>query len=71
MRKHAPFGSNVPKPDRPLPDLTPLPDLSRRPDPRRTGARAAIILVLLLVALAGTAYTGWLLYHLPAAPPGK
>ena len=54
--------------DRPLPDLTPLPDLSRRPDPTRTSVRAGVILVLLLIAVAGMCYTGWLLYTLPAKP---
>lgn len=60
----------MPRDERPLPDLAaPLPDLSRQPDATRTTARAAVILVLLVIALAGTAYTGWMLYHLPAAPP--
>ena len=58
------------RPDRPLPDLTtPLPDLSRRPDPTRTATRAVVLLVLLIIAVAGTCYTGWVLYHLPAAKP--
>ncbi len=56
------------KPDRPLPDLTPLPDLSRRPDAGRTAARAVVILVLLVIAVAGMCYTGWLLYTLPPKP---
>jgi hypothetical protein len=51
-----------------MPDLTPLPDLSRRPDATRTAARAGVILVLLIIAVAGMCYTGWLLYSLPAKP---
>ena len=66
-----PIGDVVSKTDRPLPDLAPLPDLSRRPDPARTGVRAAVIFVLLLISVAGMCYTGWLLYHLPPGPPGK
>jgi hypothetical protein len=54
--------------DRPLPDLAPLPDLSRRPDPTRTAVRAVVILVLLAIAVAGTCYEGWVLYHLPPKP---
>ena len=57
------------KHDRPLPDLTPLPDLSRRPDTTRTTVRAGVILVLFAIAFAGMCYTGWMLYHLPAAKP--
>ncbi len=56
------------KNDSPMPDLTPLPDLSRRPDATRTAARAGVILVLLIIAVAGMCYTGWLLYSLPAKP---
>ncbi len=57
------------KHDRPLPDLAPVPDLSRRPNPTRTAVRAAVILVLFVIAFAGMCYTGWVLYHLPAAKP--
>ena len=70
VQRHALRGrvEAVARNDRPLPDLTPLPDLSRRPDPTRTTVRASVILVLLVIAVLGMCYTGWLLYTLPAKP---
>jgi hypothetical protein len=45
-----------------------MPDPLPQPDPRRTLLRAVAILVLLVIAMIGLCYSGWMLWTLPAKP---